>query len=306
MTFHRHFSFQILLAIAFLLIPKNILAKENTSPGAQEIVASFSILQSIAQKIAGEEFVVKTLVEPNQDAHVFEAKPTHLKLLAKTRLLIVNGLQFDAWALRLAGGQFHGEILDVSKNVKALQNGPYTDPHAWQNPENGLSYAQAIADRFSQIYPSKKETYKKNLETFEKNVHEIMAQNMNLLLPYKGQKALSTHEAFNYFTQAYGIHFVSFYGLNTDSELPPQKIKSLLELVKKEKVNVLFLENSKNDSALKNLLKNENLIIGQPLFSDALSNSTGPAKDYFELLKYNAKTVADALKKANSITQGQK
>jgi zinc/manganese transport system substrate-binding protein len=267
-----------------------------------EIVASFSIIQNIAQKIAGDTFNVKTLVGAQQDAHVFQPKPHQIKLLAKSRLFILNGLQFDHWAERLATNkQFTAEVLVLGDSISPLRKGPQVDPHAWQNPLNGLVYAKTIKAKLDSIFPDKKEVFAKNLTEFEKNISALQKKNIELLRPFRGQKALVTHNAFGYFSQAYGVEFLSFYGLSTDSEVQPKKIRALLDSMKKEKIKVLFLENSKSDSSLKSLAGQANLIIGKPLYSDALSEADGPASDYYSFLRYNAATVAEAFEKASNL-----
>lgn len=267
-----------------------------------EIVASFSIIQSITQIIAGDSFKVNTLVAAQQDAHVFQPKPQQIKLLAKSRLFILNGLQFDHWAEKLAANkQFTGEVLVLGDSIKPLRNGPQVDPHAWQDPQNGLVYAKTIKAKLDSVFPDKKEIFAKNLSEFEKNISALQKKNVELLRPFRGQKALVTHNAFGYFSQAYGVEFLSFYGLSTDSEVQPKKIRALLDSMKKEKVKVMFLENSKNDSSLKSLAGQANLIIGKPLYSDALSKADGPASDYYSFLRYNAAAVAEAFEEASAL-----
>ena len=66
------------------------------------VVASFSILGDLVQVVGGDRVAVTTLVGADQDAHVFQPKPTDAKNLLQSKLLVTNGLGFEPWAQKLA------------------------------------------------------------------------------------------------------------------------------------------------------------------------------------------------------------
>ncbi|MEF8733125.1 MAG: zinc ABC transporter substrate-binding protein, partial [Candidatus Accumulibacter meliphilus] len=110
------------------------------------VVASFSILGDLTQRVGGEHVQVYTLVGPLADAHVYQPTPADVKKLARARLVVVNGLGFEGWIDRLMQSSgYRGPIVVASKGVKLLDKEPGpgqhrghdhaadVDPHAWQD-----------------------------------------------------------------------------------------------------------------------------------------------------------------------------
>jgi hypothetical protein len=85
------------------------------------VVASFSILGDLTQRVGGEHVQVYTLVGPLADAHVYQPTPADVKTLARARLVVVNGLGFEGWIDRLMQSSgYRGPIVVASKGVKLL------------------------------------------------------------------------------------------------------------------------------------------------------------------------------------------
>jgi zinc/manganese transport system substrate-binding protein len=65
------------------------------------VVATFSILGDMVERIGGEHVAVTTLVGPNGDAHVYQPTPQAARAVSEAEILVVNGLQFEGWLDRL-------------------------------------------------------------------------------------------------------------------------------------------------------------------------------------------------------------
>ena len=85
------------------------------------VVASFSILGDLTQRIGGERIALTTLVGPDGDAHVYEPGPGDAKAVSTARVLVVNGLGFEGWMDRLkqASG-FRGVEVVASTGIEPL------------------------------------------------------------------------------------------------------------------------------------------------------------------------------------------
>ena len=134
---------------------------------AVDVVASFSILGDITQRVGGERIKVHTLVGRNADAHVYQPTTTDAKTLARARLVVVNGLGFEGWIDRLIKSSgYRGPVLVASTGIKTLKlkhdendhghgHDSDVDPHAWQDLANAQRYvdniAQALAMREASV-----------------------------------------------------------------------------------------------------------------------------------------------------------
>jgi len=97
------------------------------------VTTSFSILGDLVRVVGGERVSVTNLVGPNEDAHVFDAKPSDAKSLLQSQLLVSNGLGFDPWAQNLAkSAGYQGLAVVASKGLKPLAEvtQPATKPGA--------------------------------------------------------------------------------------------------------------------------------------------------------------------------------
>ncbi|MEN9463492.1 MAG: hypothetical protein RLZZ355_1422, partial [Pseudomonadota bacterium] len=106
----------------FLLASATALALLGSHAQAADklpVVASFSILGDLVRVVGGERVAVTTLVGPNEDAHVFEAKPSDAKTLLASKLVVLNGLGFEPWAGKLVKSSgYKGESVIAAQGVK--------------------------------------------------------------------------------------------------------------------------------------------------------------------------------------------
>ncbi|MEM9814656.1 MAG: zinc ABC transporter substrate-binding protein, partial [Pseudomonadota bacterium] len=66
------------------------------------VVATFSILGDLVERIGGPHVAVTTLVGPDGDAHVYQPTPAAARAVSEADVLIINGLEFEGWLERLA------------------------------------------------------------------------------------------------------------------------------------------------------------------------------------------------------------
>ncbi|KAJ54238.1 ABC transporter substrate-binding protein [Actibacterium mucosum KCTC 23349] len=118
------------IVAASFLLPGAALA-EGTTP----VVATFSILGDMVQRIGGEHIALTTLVGPDGDAHVYQPTPRDAAAVAAAEVLFVNGLEFEGWLERLAeAAPFQGEIVVATNGIDAIEFG---DEHDDDHDEHG-------------------------------------------------------------------------------------------------------------------------------------------------------------------------
>lgn len=270
------------------------------------VTASFSILGDLVQVVGGDRVAVTTLVGPNQDAHVFEPRPDDVKTIIRSRLFVVNGLGFEPWADRLAkSAGYKGERLLASAGVKARvasgkgghSHGAH-DPHAWQNPENVAVYVRNIASALSKLDPAGSDTYKANsaaylteLDALDRWIEAEMSS-----IPRNKRRVITSHDAFGYFSDHYGVSFLAPTGLSTQSEASAKDVAQLIRLIKREKIKAVFIENMNDPRLLVQLSKEAGVSPGAPLYSDALSRQDQPGASYLKMMRHNVAHLINGLK----------
>jgi zinc/manganese transport system substrate-binding protein len=279
-------------------------ASATTSP--IRVVVSFSILKDIVQEVGGTQVVVSSLIGPDSDAHVFEPSPDHARLLARAQLLIVNGLGFEGWLTRLTrSAEYRGPIVVATKGITPLPTnvggnaGSSPDPHAWQNVNNGVVYAENIAQALAGVDPAHAEAYrerfrryKADLETLDRRVRDLLGA-----IPADKRRVITNHDAFAYYGRAYGISFLAPEGVNTEAEPSAKAIAELIRQIRREGIKALFLENISDPRLVEELAREADTTTGPPLYSDALSPPGGPAPSYVRMIEYNTAALKQGMLK---------
>jgi zinc/manganese transport system substrate-binding protein len=270
------------------------------------VVVSFSILEDIVRRIGGSDVTVTSLIGPDSDAHVFEPSPDQARLLAKAQLLVVNGLGFEGWLDRLTrSAQFGGVVATATDGVVPITTtetgevSPVPDPHAWQDPRNGVTYADNIARALAGIDPGHAESYRQRFRDYKCELEMLDRQMRSELheIPADKRRVITSHEAFAYYGKAYGVTFLAAEGINTESEPSAKAIAGLIRQIRREGIKALFLENIADPRLVEELARDTGAILGPPLYSDALSRPNGPAPTYIRLIEYNTAALKQGMLK---------
>ena len=283
-----------------------------------KVVASFSILGDMVKELGGDRVDVTTLVGPDGDGHVYQPTPADARSVAETQLLVVNGLGFEGWMDRLTeAAGYKGPVVAATTGIEPLQivddaeeNGQKTsdgaradqgpgriDPHAWQSLANARIYVQNIADGLVTVDPAGAELYRNNAARFLEEIDALEAQIREAFasLPAERRKVVTSHDAFGYFSSAYGIEFHAPVGVNTEAEASAGDVANLIRQIEKEQITAVFVENISDRRLLEQIVRETGAHIGGTLYSDALSTADGPAGTYLDMMRHNAETLAAAL-----------
>ena len=171
------------------------------------------------------------------------------------------------------------------------------DPHAWQSVANAKVYVANIRDALVAADPAGKAAYEANaaaylakLDALDKDVKAAVAA-----IPADRRKIISTHDAFGYFQQAYGVEFVAPQGVSTEAEPSARDVARIITQVKKQKIPAVFLENITDPRLMERIAQETGARVGGKLYSDALTDEKGDAPTYIDLMRHNIKQIRTAL-----------
>ncbi|MBV6751489.1 metal ABC transporter substrate-binding protein [Pseudomonas chlororaphis] len=293
---------------ALLVLFSSVLALSlnlSTAQAADKlpVVASFSILRDITQQIGGDHIAVIGMVGPDADAHTYEPTPDDAKALLNAKLIVKNGLGFEPWLDRLVTStETKAPVVTASKGVIShtmVDDGEtIPDPHAWHNLANAELYVNNITKALIQVDPANKDDYTRNSQAYLKVIHGLLAEAKVKLgnLPAGNRRIVTSHDAFGYLGQAYGIQFMAPQGLSTEREPSAAEVAALITQIRKDKVKAVFMENIKDVRLLQQIADESGAQIGGTLYSDALA-AEGPASTFTGLFEYNMNTLHAALSK---------
>ena len=287
----------ISLAVAALLSSPLAMAK------TVEAVASFSILGDIVQQVGGEHVNVVTLVGPDGDPHGFAPMPKNSKQLSNADVVFVSGLGLEGWLERLISASgYKGQVVVASTGVdtrKMDEEGKMvTDPHAWNSMANGIKYANNVMNALIVADPEDADYFRKRGGEYIQQLEKLdaYAKAQFAAIPLDKRKVLTSHDAFGYFSQEYGVSFLSPVGFSTEAEASASDVAALIKQIKQEKIKTYFIENQTDPRLVKQIATASGVKAGGELYPEALSPAGGPAATYAEAFKHNVDTIVGSMK----------
>ena len=266
------------------------------------VVTSFSILADITQQIAGDKLELRNLVGAGADAHVYQPSAEDAKAVFAADLIIANGLGFEPWLARLiASSEASGTRIDASTGVLPLmldEDGQQVaDPHAWQNLANAEIYVHNITKALSQLDPANAQHYAYRSEAYISQIRALLSEARTSLgqLPPAQRTIITSHDAFAYLGQAYGLKFVAPQGFSTADEPSAAEVAALIRQIRADGVKAVFVENIRDPRLIQQIASEAGAQVGGTLYSDALA-SQGPASTYLGMFQHNLDTLLAALK----------
>jgi zinc/manganese transport system substrate-binding protein len=268
-------------------------------------VATFSILGDLLKNVGGDRSDVTTLVGPNGDVHVYTPAPADAKTLARADLIVVNGLGLEGWLDRLiAVSGSNAAVVIASRGVQPREttdatgsNRLVSDPHAWQSVANAETYVENIRDGLIGADPAGKEFYETSaaaylakLAALDSEIKAAMAA-----IPADRRKIITTHSAFGYFGDAYGLQFIAPEGVSTGAEPSAREVANIIAQIRTQKIPAVFLENITDPRLIERIAAETGAKVGGTIYSDSLSPPGGPAATYIDMMCHNAREFARAL-----------
>ena len=237
------------------------------------VVASFSILADMAREVGGDAVDVTALVGPDGDAHVFEPTPADVKRLSNADLVIVNGLRFEGWIERLVQvSGFRGPMVVASNGITTRLLGPAPDPHAWQSLANARRYVDNIRAALVAARPShaahieqRSADYLRRVDALDASVRKRLGQ-----VSPVDRRVVTSHDAFGYFAEAYGVTFISAVGWSTGSEASAADVSRIVRQLRAQNVRAVFVENISDPRLVQRIAHEAGARVGGTLYSDAL------------------------------------
>ena len=287
----------VVLAVAAMFTAPLAMAK------TVEAVASFTVLADIVTQVGGEHVQVKSLVGPNGDPHSFEPTPQDSQALAKADVVFVSGLGLEGWMDRLiTASGYKGKAIVASQGVATRsmeEDGEtITDPHAWNSMKNGVIYATNVMNALIAADPQDASYFRQRGAEYIDRLQKLdgWAAASFAAIPVAKRKVLTSHDAFGYFGQRYGVSFMSPVGFSTESEASASDVAGLITQLKKEHIVSYFIENQTDPRLVKQIASATGARPGGELYPEALTQKDGEADTYEAAFRHNVSVMLSSMK----------
>jgi zinc transport system substrate-binding protein len=202
----------------------------SNASGKKQVVAAFYPLAFAAQELGGSGVDVHNLTPAGAEPHDLEVKPSDVRELRSADLVLLLGHGFQPQLEDAAGG---GDRVLLLLDTPGLNRFPNNDPHVWLDP---LRYA-LIVRRIGAALDAKGPA-----EQFMARLHGLDREYRQGLAHCKRHEIVTSHEAFAYLGQRYGLRQIAITGLSPEAEPSPKDLQSVVDLVRKTHATTIFFE----------------------------------------------------------------
>jgi len=271
---------------------------EKKAGGPKRILTTFTIIQDIAQNVAGTAAVVESITKPGAEIHEYEPTPLDIVKAQSADLVLWNGLGLERWFEK-----FFGSVQDVPRAVLTegivplgIGEGPYNgkpNPHSWMSPKNAIIYVENIRRALVNLDPANEAVYNANAAAYTaklRAVDEPLRQKL-ASIPAAQRWLVSSEGAFSYLIRDYDMKELYLWPVNADEEGTPQQVKKVVDTVRASQIPVVFSESTISDKAMRQVAHETKVRFGGLLYVDSLTGPDGPAPSYLKLLEVNAETI---------------
>lgn len=267
------------------------------------VVTTFTVIQDIAAQVAGDAATVESITRPGAEIHDYQPTPLDVVKAQNADLVLWNGLNLELWFERFFDNVRSIESAVVTEGIVpiGIKDGPYEgkpNPHAWMSTASALIYVENIRKALAKADPANATTYAANAEAYATRLRAVDAPlRARLATVPEDQRWLVTSEgAFSYLTRDLGWREAYLWPINADQQGTPQQVRRLIDLVRKNRIPVLFSESTISDRPIRQVARETGARYGGVLYVDSLSEANGPVPSYLKLLETTVDTIAKGFK----------
>lgn len=298
----------------------------GSKDGKLGVTASFYPLQFVAEQIGKEHVKVDGLTKPGVEPHDLEITPKQTAQLGEADVVLYlknlqpavdkavaqSGVKNVVDAATLTTLEAHGAEPGHGEEGHAHQEGDEhagehaggheghdhggsgTDPHVWLDPVKYAEIAKGVGAALEKADPDHAADYKKNTDELVGKLGALDTEFKDGLKNTASRTFITTHSAFGYLAERYGLDQEGIAGVDPESEPSPARMKDLQAVAKKDNVTTVFFETLASDKTAKTLATDTGL---KTDVLDPLEGITDTSQgtDYFEVMRSNLKNLQKAL-----------
>ena len=202
----------------------------DESSSAQSVAASFYPLAFAAKELGGDNADVVNLTPPGTEPHDLEPTPSDVRELKSADLVLLLGLGFQPQLEDAAGnGDQVVELLDTP----GLNRFANDDPHVWLDPARYELIARRIGDELGAT---------DSVEGFVRRLKALDRDYTRGLADCARDDIVTSHDAFGYLAQRYGLNQIPITGLSPEAEPSPKDLSRVVDLVRSTHATTVFSE----------------------------------------------------------------
>ncbi|CAM5524191.1 zinc ABC transporter substrate-binding protein [Streptomyces avidinii] len=289
----------------------------GSKDGKVGVTASFYPMAFLAEQIGKDHVKVDSLTKPGVEPHDLEITPKQTAQLGEADVVIYlkslqpavdkavaqSGVKNVVDAATLTELEVHGSSGHDHGAEEGHAEGEGhdhshgeagQDPHVWLDPAKYAEIAKGVGAALAKADPDHAADYRKNTDELVGKLTALDTEFKDGLQNTASKTFITTHSAFGYLAERYGLDQEAISGVDPESEPSPARMKELQGLAKQENVSTVFFETLASDKTARTLAADTGL---KTDVLDPLEGITDKSQgaDYFEVMRSNLKNLQKAL-----------
>lgn len=305
----------ILGALLFSLVLTSCsrpVAESTAIEGRQiRVVTTTTMVKDMVKAIGGERVAVDNLMGPGVDPHLYRPSVIDISRVNRTEGVFYVGLFFEELMQgvleqrKKAGHKIFAlsDAIPRERLLEAQDGVGIIDPHVWFDVELWAHCVDVVLEGLIELDPEARDYYEERAEIHRAELAELHSWALEKAaeLPEEKRILVTSHDAYNYFGEAYGFQVVGLMGISTASEAGLADMTRLVDFITQKEIKAIFVESSVSPRAIERVSRDSGARIGGELFSDALG-AEGHERlgydvgTYDGMIRYNLTTIVEALK----------
>jgi zinc transport system substrate-binding protein len=221
--------------IVLIIVTAGLLAGCGGAAGSgkRSVIAAFYPLAFAAERLGGPRLHVANLTPPGAEPHDLELTPQAVGRIESANVVLYLSHGFQP-AVSKAVAQANGERIDVLAGLPLRQSseeGLSADPHVWLDP---VLFTHVVR-RIGTVLHRPVGPLVAQLERLDRDYRRGLAH-------CRRNEIVTSHAAFGYLAQRYGLRQVSITGLAPESEPSPQQLAHVVDVVRRTHATTVFFE----------------------------------------------------------------
>lgn len=270
-----------------------------------KVVTTFTVIQDIAQNVAGDKAIVESITKPGAEIHDYQPTPKDIVKAQNADLVLWNGMNLERWFERFFENVKDKPAVVVTEGITPMPitEGEYKNlpnPHAWMSTDNALIYIENIRAALTKYDPKNADAYNANAKAYAEKVKAIAEPLRQRLafIPEQQRWLVTSEGAFSYLAKDYNLKELYLWAINAEEQGSPKQVKKVIDGVKANKIPVVFSESTVSDKPARQVAKETGALYGGVIYVDSLSEKDGPVPTYLDLLNVTIGTIVEGFERS--------
>ena len=280
-----------------------------------EVMATTGMVADVVREVGGPCVRVTQLMGPGIDPHLYRASAGDVDRLGRAELIVYNGFDLEGqlgtllgrMAARVPTVALAERIAEALPSDARILEGEDAfagreDPHLWGAVDLWKLGAGVIAGVVGDLRPECADDVALRADAYVAQLEALHAWVLasSATVPDQLRVVVTSHDAFEYFGNAYGFDVAGIEGISTESEASIADIRETADLVLETGVPAIFVETSISPRTIEAvraavLDRGGEVVIGGALFGDAMGDVGTAEGTYVGMVRHNVRTVVEAL-----------